>query len=297
MRFRKQILLTVFSATTLMIVTGVGIRKSAGGPPYNTGAPDEKTCSGGESGNACHGGVGVVDNPGDGVPAILFNGGNNYYVSGQTYTIKPSIYHAGVDRFGFQIVALKNVDNSNAGRFVLADTSKVRMQRPTWGCCQDRWYVMHQYYGTFPASANLGEWSFQWTAPPANEGAITFYAAFLAANNNGVNDSLDETYTTTLTIYPYTGINGGDPFGQSIRVFPIPAKNRVNISYELGNTTPVSIALLDMQGRIWATRLIESDTPGEHTLSVDIPDDLPKAVYLLRLVSEEGEVLKRIVVQ
>src|SRR5437016_930850 len=93
--------------TVIISVAFVGndnqVQKSDGGPPYNTNAPGEKTCSGVEGANSCHSG-GIPDNSGPGTPSIVFSGGTTY-VPGQTYTITPTIYHPTRNRFGFQIVS------------------------------------------------------------------------------------------------------------------------------------------------------------------------------------------------
>ena len=43
-------------------------------------------------------------------------------------------------------------------------------------------------------------WSFNWTAPAAGTGVVTFYGSLLAANNNG-SESGDLTYITSTSVF------------------------------------------------------------------------------------------------
>jgi hypothetical protein len=59
--------------------------------------------------------------------------------------------------------------------------------------------------GTF-ASQTLGStWSFNWTAPATNVGAVTFYAAGLHGDNSG-DETGDQTYTTNAVIQPGSAV-------------------------------------------------------------------------------------------
>ena len=122
------ILLTAFSDKSVM--------KSAGGPPYNTKAPGEKTCSGAEGTNSCHSG-GIADNAGLATKTITFSGGTSY-VPGVTYTVTVSIAHPTRNRFGFQIVSLNNSTGANAGTVTLTDTTRTRSASAECNCfcCQ-----------------------------------------------------------------------------------------------------------------------------------------------------------------
>ncbi|HQF28974.1 MAG TPA: T9SS type A sorting domain-containing protein, partial [Bacteroidia bacterium] len=59
----------------------------------------------------------------------------------------------------------------------------------------------HTSGGTAPSAPGSGtrSWSFNWVAPAAGTGAVTFYGAFLGGNNNG-SESGDLTYKTTTIV-------------------------------------------------------------------------------------------------
>lgn len=231
------------------ILNDTRIHKSDGGPPYNTKAPGEKTCSGSEGANACHGG-GIADNSGQGTPSILFSGGTSY-IPGQTYTITPSISHPTLNRFGFQIVSLKDKDNLFTGTITPIDTAKTRVQQPTWGSYQDRIFMMHRIAGSYPTTPNLGQWSYKWTAPSTNQGSITFYACFLAANNNNANDAGDQTYYTKLTIYPSSiGIGSLNENKIICTVYPNPATEILTVDLNGLKEKNIEVSILNFQGQL-----------------------------------------------
>jgi hypothetical protein len=154
---------------------------SSGPPPALSGAPDEANCS------ACHGG-----STSTGQFTIV---APQNYTPGQTYQIQ--VQHSTADstrrRWGFELTALAN--NTQAGTFgnVAATTQIIEGN--------NRFYVEHTSQGTFANQQNGAQWSFNWTAPAINVGAVTFYAAGIQADNDGSTDG-DQTYTTNATTQP-----------------------------------------------------------------------------------------------
>lgn len=213
------------------------ITKRDGGPPYNTNAPGEKTCSGSDPGNSCHSG-GAGDNTGPAKVAINFSGGATYK-PGQTYFITPTISHPDRTRFGFQIVALRASDNKNIGTIKLIDTTKTRIQQPNYGSYQDRIYVMHIINGT-KFSTNKGEWSYSWTAPATDKGAINFYASYVAANSNNSNDGDDQAYFTKLTITPDKSDVVEDKI-ENFFVYPNPTSDYIYLNENITTKNDINI--------------------------------------------------------
>src|SRR5687767_7880014 len=75
-----------------------------------TGAPGEFTC------NYCH--VDYANNSGTGSLSIQFNGGNNFYVPGNTYTITVTATGSTINKYGFQMTSLRSSDSKLSGRFI-----------------------------------------------------------------------------------------------------------------------------------------------------------------------------------
>ncbi len=155
------------------------VKSFSSGPPAGfSGAPGENNCS------ACHGGS---TNNGQFTIVAPPN-----YTPGQTYQIQ--VRHNNTDqtrrRWGFQLTALAN--NNAAGAFAnLAANTQILNEN-------GRSYIQQTSAGAFTNQTNGALWTFNWTAPAANIGAVTFYAAGNQANNDGTADG-DQIYITNVT--------------------------------------------------------------------------------------------------
>ena len=267
--------------------------KSMGGPPYNTNAPGEKTCSGVEGASPCHSG-GIPDNSGPATVSIISSGGT-LYVPGQTYTITPTIVHPSRTRFGFQFTALRAGNNANAGDIQITDTTNTWSQFPSYGSYQTREYALHKKVGTYFASTT-GSWSFRWQAPATNVGNIKMYACFNAANNNN-DETGDECYFTTITLTPSaTGI--ADPYAISsrINIFPNPAKEYFNLELAGNEYGAVSVDLYSLDGKLLMNCLEKENASGRSTETVFLEGRVQPGVYFVKVSFSGQVILKRLVV-
>ena len=156
-------------------------------PAAKTGAPGETTCL------DCH--VGGPLN--DGVGSVTIGSVPTSYTPGQTYTLTVAVVRTGMSRWGFELVPLKNSDNSMAGSFT--NTTQLTATQTL----NSKIYISHSSLitgqdGTFRGVVTGGNWTFSWIAPAAGAGAVTFYAAGNAANNSGTNAG-DRIYTTMIS--------------------------------------------------------------------------------------------------
>lgn len=162
---------------------------SAGPPPGYARAPGEEPDACAE----CHLSPG---DPGSGQISITVP---PTYVPGQTYQV--TVTHTNPDtsrqRWGFQLTALDTSDEK-AGE--LQNTS-VLTQVITGGPGGNRQYIEHSSSGTFINQQGGASWTFNWVAPAADVGVVTFYAAGNHANNDG-NTSGDYIYFTFATSQP-----------------------------------------------------------------------------------------------
>jgi hypothetical protein len=178
------------------VFVSVVFANSSGLQDGYTGAPGELTCT------SCHTTSPLNSGPGsitiEGVPAV--------YEAEQTYTITVRVGHPSRRRWGFQISAYTDALQT-AGTFQLTDPGHT--QKVTAG---GNTYVGHNNPGTYAGQANGASWSFEWTAPPAGAGLVTFYAAGNASNNNGL-DTGDNIYATfaesqpSVLVPPYTNVS------------------------------------------------------------------------------------------
>jgi uncharacterized repeat protein (TIGR01451 family) len=183
----KLLVLFVFAAGTAALpltdnAANPSARAFSTGPPAGyTHAPGELDCS------DCH------TTPAQSSGTLKLTAPQKY-TPGQTYDV--TVTHASADptrvRWGFELTALDGADRK-AGTLAPADdlTQVVEGQGPF----PARQYAEHTQKGTFSGQQNGATWTFRWTAPAEDVGAVTFYAAGNQANGDG-NSSGDNIYFT-----------------------------------------------------------------------------------------------------
>ncbi len=160
-----------------------------------TGAPQEPISGDGANCNypGCHQGN-DLNSPG-GEFTIFFP--EDGYEPGLTYAITVDLARTcevPMCRWGFQLTVLDGL-LQNVGALAPADANtKIQDTLPL------RVYITHTNpAGTAAGQAAGNTWAFQWTAPEADVGPVTFYAAGNAANNDQ-NFTGDFIYTTSTTV-------------------------------------------------------------------------------------------------
>jgi len=174
------------AGAVMLLIGGDEIVRPAGafsdGPPLGrTGAPGEQTCTQCHSGPATGGQFSITP--------------PHKYIPGQTYQV--AVQHVNSDttrlRWGYQLTALAGT--TMAGTFATTDG----FSQVATGANRD--YVQQTVVGSFAGTTGGAGWTFNWTAPSANVGVVSFYAAGNQANNdNGT--SGDDIVTTTATSRP-----------------------------------------------------------------------------------------------
>ena len=245
--------LTLVIVPICFVILGANDPLTTGAPPSSAGAPGETTCA--KSG--CHTGQNV--NSGTGITSFTFSDNIETYSPGETYPITVSITQDGINRFGFECVAIVNNDSTNAGTFII--TNAVRTQvLPGSKEFEGREYVTYTYNGTNPYTDGVGKWSFDWQAPATDVGPVTFYIATVAANNDGTDDG-DLVYTKMYEVKSTaTGINENITEPTGFKCYPNPAKDKVQV-----NTSVECIAVYNVLGKI----ILRSD---ENVFNVDALD-------------------------
>lgn len=196
------------AAVAAMICAG-GAGAMSGGPPTRlTGAPGDAP----EACTQCHGGT---PNSGAGTVKIVFPDGG--YKPGEKQRVKVEIADGGQRRWGFQLTArlASAPENAQAGDLSPADSfTQVVCERGGSAPCPAEapvQFIMHTREGTRNGTAGGVTFEFDWTAPAADAGAVTFYAAANAASGDGTPFG-DRIYTTSLLVEPaQAGAGGGIP--------------------------------------------------------------------------------------
>ena len=147
-------------------------------PDEKTGAPNEGTCA------DCH--VGNALNTSGGSLMLTIP---ETYIPGEVYSIIVDISRTGQSKWGFEMTAL-DADGARAGSFAADDAANTQLTETS-----GKQYIQHTTAGTAAGTNDAHSWEFEWTAPDADIGPITFYAAGNAANNNSATTG-DYIYTT-----------------------------------------------------------------------------------------------------
>lgn len=251
--------------TTLFFIAIMGIDSAYNHAHTNaTGAPAGRTGSPGDGGltcsaNGCHG---ATPQPGNnmffvGVPAAGYN-------PGQTYLVQVSFN--GTNAKGFQI-SPQNQNGTLLGQLINTTTSG-NQRTQTVGSGK---YITH---GIAQSTANAS-WTFQWRAPSAGTGPVTFYGAFV----NGRNTEL-RTQAITVQENPAASVNEAGKL-QQFRMYPNPVNDRLTLSYTLERAEKVIIKLYDIMGREAMQLLNETQDAGEHQMSYDLKPQLNPGVYFV----------------
>lgn len=238
------------------------ILKKDGTEPGYTGSPGDslKNCT------ACHGG-----NPITIEGWVTSNIPVDGYIPGETYTIKATNKEIGGTRFGFE-VSPQALNGNLLGTLIITDTGRTKL-------------VGDQKYVTYRAAGVEGidslSWSFDWVAPTAGTGEVTFYGAF-NSNYEGHKDG-DKTYLSTLTVNqnPASTIQDVSARIASFRAFPNPSMDYINVTFDLITPGHVTLDIVDLTGKriILITDGKESGAFSERINTSGIT----KGVYMIRL--------------
>lgn len=264
------ILGAIFTGTTAFII-------SSGGITGQTGSPGEGTCSG------CHssGGSGTT------VVSLAVSPSftANQFIPGQTYTVTIIVTNSSYTKFGFNAEIL-NPSNVNAGN-ITSGLSGVQVVNTA------RKNVTQTTPKTGTGSATF---QFVWVAPLT--GTATIYAAGNAVDgtggtggDKGGNAAFIVTANTAASINEnvVSGISG-------LNVYPNPVHSEFKISYNLMESGRVKTALYDIRGQEVAELANEAQNSGAQMLNNQLPPDLAKGVYFVKLSVNGKQQIQRLII-
>lgn len=186
-------------------------------PPEKTGAPNESTCM------DCH--VGNDLNATDGSLMLTVP---ETYQPGEVYTIVVNLARSGQSKWGFEMTAL-DADGARAGAFAADAAANTGITE-----ANDKQYIHHTTAGTAAGTNDAHSWAFEWTAPDADIGPITFYAAGNAANNDFAPTG-DYIYTTQSESTPPVPVVVGINFTGDVAQTTMDAETGVTYTFQLTN--------------------------------------------------------------
>lgn len=172
---------------------------------YPNGAPAAVTGSPGDGSDCtqCHGGTATTV-----AGWITSNIPASGYVPGQTYQITATNSITGSGKYGFE-VSPQNAAGSQLGTLAVGSGTKL---------VGGTKYITHSN-----ATSSLKTWTFNWTAPAAGTGDVTFYGSFARSHPGPVRLSTlvvnEQTATLPAAAGPITGpssVCSGNSFNYSV---------------------------------------------------------------------------------
>ncbi|UPT67434.1 MAG: T9SS type A sorting domain-containing protein [Sphingobacteriales bacterium JAD_PAG50586_3] len=281
----KKVLIMITAVVAGFVVfsynTTQGHTNPSGAPAQAAGAPNDGGIATGTCGkSSCHN---VTATPQ--ADMITSNIPVSGYIPGQTYTITGTITVANKVKFGFQMTP-QNDAGQLQGQIVITNTTDTKIVSTK--------YVTHKTAGT--GGQGTRTWSFDWVAPAAGTGDVTFYGAFMAANNNG-SDSGDLVFASNLTVTEGTvGVNDMEADKPEVIVFPNPANGAFQVAVS-GAKSAISTKVFNAEGRLVYSNVYNNTNTAKQVIDVNAGAKLSAGLYFVSVEAEGISKIVKLVVQ
>lgn len=276
---RKYLLLSFLLVAVLAILNTTKVNSKiifspAGscGDPINTATCAQSTCHGSPSQSSTSQDVAITIGT-TSTPTTPLDT-NFKYVGGQTYYITFNIL-ANAYAYGFQMTALNGNDNK-ADSFTVVNTSNTHLITGT-----------PNYIGHYHATNFTRSWTFQWTAPSKDSGAVTFYYAFNPGDSADFRAGIPDAnifvgQTTILSSSINVGINNITDKVSALNIFPNPVSAAFNLAFDVKQAGVASAMVYSVDGRLCKELFNEKLSTGSFNRNYDI-SALPAGIYLVKL--------------
>lgn len=246
---------------------------SDGAPAGRTGSPgDGITCNTG-----CHGGQ--PGNPqGNEMSTITGNIPPTGYVPGTTYDMTVSM-QGGSSSYGFSLT-VEDDANVNQGTLIAPNGSNTQINGSGDYITQ---------------TTNLGQgsqsWNFQWTAPSAGVGEVTFYAATMYGSGGAGNNN-DVMVLTNASFQEASNVSITEAELKSLVVYPNPVIDEIHVASK-DIDEEMMITMFDVSGR---QVLQENHESGDVKIDVS-SKNLNTGVYFLKVEAGGNSTIKKLLVK
>lgn len=207
------------------------------------------------------------------------------YKPGVVYTVTLSGNNPNLAFFGFQLTAARS-NSQQAGSFGNLGADK-HISNLSGLQVVEHSTSLAKTGGQYQAS-------FDWTAPAAGNGTVTFYGIINGVNNDGSigGDRSSTPATLALTEAQGTAISTLD-LGSELQCWPNPARDVVHFRSATAGKGKYQVRVLDMTGR---TLLQQAYTQAGGSLEIQVAvATLPAGNYLLELSSGNKALYRRFV--
>jgi hypothetical protein len=247
---------------------------AAGSPGGKTGAPGDATCT------QCHSGT-VQSGSGFNL-VTLTSGGNTVsdYLPNTVYQVTVTMSTANAKN-GFEIVPL-SPSNTMAGTLSITDATTTKTITAV-----GKTRVTHKSAGT-----GLTSWSFNWTSPATNVGAVTFYLATNQTNSNSGSGG-DIIRTSQHVFGSLAGVK--DQTNKvDTKITYASATNALTIQLDSKVNGSVFVNVVDLSGKSVFTENLGTISAGESSLAVRLNNELKSGVYMVNVSIDNNMTMKRI---
>lgn len=276
----KIVAASLLTVAGLMMITLSGndvMSDDAGAPAMVTGSPfDGQTCAK----SNCHTGNTVTATPG----IISSNIPASGYVPGSTYTINATLNQTGNSCWGFEI-SPQSLTGTLLGTPVITNTITTKIVSTK--------YVTHKMAGI--TGTNTKTWTFDWIAPLAGTGNVTFYGAFNICNGNGTKTG-DFIHTSTYSVNEFTsGVAALNSIEKTFVVYPNPVQEGSQFSVYLDESSDIKMLLTSANGAVLRTLCNENQVRGSYIYEFS-KEDLKPGLYIIQLITKDGITSRKIVI-
>jgi hypothetical protein len=292
----KRILFLAVMAISLIVFASYTVLKTSGAHPGSTGAPGDQTCM--QSG--CHTGTVTLDT--GIVNTLVFSSIDTTYLPGQSYTLTLKVNKPFIQKFGFELLALQDSNNTNIGDFTLIESTRTQTVSYPSGS-EVRHSVTHKTAGTTTSTPGAIQWRMRWTAPPADAGTITFWYASNCTNNNG-NENGDHIFLSTFQIRSKdtttidtstTGIKDLN-LKNALRAYQEGNSQTLSINFASYTQQKGTVVLSDASGKLILEKEIQI-VPGHNMERVKLPDNYSEGLYIVKLYTDKNVYTNKILLR
>jgi len=238
---------------------------------YPGGAPDGVTGSPGDGANCvqCH--EGTVNSATGWITSDIPAGG---YIPGNTYLITATNSLTGSGKYGFE-VSPQNASGVLLGTLAAGTNSQLVGSGK---------YVTHK-----SASSTVKVWTFQWTAPIAGTGNVTFYGAF------ALNYLPGATVLSTLAVSEQTNTGISEPMPSSALISPNPNKGQFTVAIPESIRNSIgTLEILNTSGKsVYHTKYTSLNYTD---IRIDISSS-PRGVYFMILQTASGNKFEKFILK
>lgn len=236
--------LLFFCTTGLLYVS---LSSSSSGP--SSTPQGVQTAKNGCGGAGCHGSTftptnSTIDLIEDGQTSPVADG---KYKPNGSYTIGVTVFAPNAQKFGF-IMLVTDAAGNQAG--TLANPLSLPQAKIT---TKGQFTVAEHPSPISPVGGGLAVPGLDWTAPPKGKGAVTFYVAVNAVNNNGSADAGDNYVLLSKTYQEGFPVSVEDVEREiEVIAYPNPATNLLNIDIQNSTSNKYHYTIYSLAGTVAA---------------------------------------------